>query len=225
MSHTSQRRTALLIALIIVTRNVKDFEGIIKKNVGVIVIIEFPNKKYKIIYADLPLTYKDKALAGNRGAGCKYDLMSDEELLHLPVSEIADKDCVLFLWATFPKIQECLNCIKAWGFEYKTVAFTWIKKSKNGRNFIGMGGWTRANSEIVLLATKGKPHRINAGISQIIETQIKEHSKKPDIIRTRIVQLLGDLPRIELFARTLAHGWDTHGNDEKLENQPLEVFL
>lgn len=187
--------------------------------------MNFPDKKYKIIYGDLPLTYTDKALAGNRGAGCKYDLMTDEELLKLPVDTIADKDCILFLWATWPKIQECLNCIKAWGFEYKTIAFVWIKKSVNGRNFIGMGGWTRANSEIVLLATKGHPKRINAGISQIIETIPKEHSKKPDIVRNKILQLVGDLPRIELFPRTLVHGWDIFGNDEKLQAQPMEAFL
>jgi len=188
-------------------------------------MIEFPDKKYQIIYADLPLMYNDRALAGNRGAGCKYDLLTDQELLELPVAKIADKDCILFLWATFPKIQECLNCIKAWGFQYKTVAFTWVKKSSTGRHFMGMGGWTRANSEIVLLATKGKPKRINAGISQIIESIPKEHSRKPDIVRTKILELLGDLTRIELFARTKIHGWDTIGNDEKLQNKPLEAFL
>lgn len=185
----------------------------------------FPNKKYEIVYVDLPLTYDDKALAGNRGAGCKYDLLTDEELLNLPISSISDKNCLLFLWATFPKIQICLDCIKAWNFEYKTVAFVWVKKFKNGRNFIGMGRWTRANSEIVLLATKGKPKRINAGISQIIESPIKSHSQKPDIVRNKIIQLVGNLSRIELFARTKVHGWDTWGNDEKLQAQPLEAFL
>ena len=187
--------------------------------------LPFPDKKYKIIYADLPLTYDDKALAGNRGAGCKYDLMTDEELLNLPIAGIADDDCILFLWATYPKLQLCLDCIKSWGFQYKTVAFTWVKKNGNGTNFMGMGGWTRANAEIVLLATKGYPKRINAGINQIIETIPKEHSKKPDIIRSKILQLVGDLSRIELFPRTLISGWDTWGNDEKLQNTPLEEWL
>lgn len=187
--------------------------------------MNFPDKKYSIIYADLPLTYTDKALAGNRGAGCKYDLMTDEELLELPVDTIADKDCILFLWATWPKIFEFKNFIKAWGFEYKTVAFLWIKKFSTGKNFMGMGNWTRSNSEIVLLATKGKPKRIDAGISQIIESIPKEHSKKPNIVRTEILKLVGDLPRIELFPRTLVHGWDVWGNDEKLEAQPLEAFF
>lgn len=188
-------------------------------------MIPFPDKKYKIIYADLPLTYNDKALAGNRGAVCKYDLMTDEELLKLPVSQIAEKDCILFLWATWPKIQLCLDCIKSWGFEYKTVAFVWIKKSTTGRNFMGMGGWTRANSEIVLLATKGKPKRIDAGISQIIESVPKEHSRKPDMVRTRIIELVGNLSRIELFGRVKIPEWDVFGNDEKLEAEPLEAYF
>ena len=185
----------------------------------------FPNKKYQLIYADLPLHYDDKALAGNRGAGCKYDLMTDDELLNLPVNIIADENCILFLWATFPKIQLCLNCIKNWGFEYKTVAFTWVKKNMNGTNFMGMGNWTRANAEIVLLATKGKPKRINAGINQIIEAIPNGHSKKPDQVRNRILELCGNLTRIELFPRTLVHGWDVYGNDEKLELKPLENWL
>lgn len=197
--------------------------------------MNFPNKKYKIIYADLPLMYDDKATAGNRGAGFKYDLMTDEELLNLPVRKIADTDCVLFLWATFPKIQICLDCIKAWGFEYKTVAFSWIKKNSNGTVFMGMGNKTRSNEEVVLLATKGKPKRIDAGISQIIETDNtesevittygkREHSKKPDIVRKKIVQLCGDISRIELFSRTLIAGWDVFGNDEKLNMKSLEEF-
>jgi len=189
-------------------------------------MIDFPNKKYKIIYADLPLTYDDKALAGNRGAGCKYDLITDEELLNLPVANIADNDCILFLWATYPKLQLCLDCIKSWGFEYKTVAFTWIKKNGNGTNFMGMGRWTRANAEIVLLATKGSPKRIDAGINQIIETIPKEHSKKPDVVRQKILRLVGDIePRIELFARTKVHGWTTIGNDDKLKLEPLEEYF
>ena len=185
---------------------------------------DFPTKKYKIIYGDLPLSYDDRALAGNRGAGCKYDLMTDEELLNLPVNTIADDDCILFLWATFPKLQTCLDCIKSWGFEYKTVAFVWIKKNMNGTNFMGMGNWTRANSEIVLLATKGKPKRVNAGVTQIIESIPNGHSKKPDLVRSKILQLCGDLPRIELFPRTLVYGWDIFGNDEKLNLQPLESY-
>ena len=187
--------------------------------------MNFPDKKYGIIYIDPAWTYEDKALAGNRGACCKYDVMSNAELKELPIQKIADENCILFCWATFPKLNEALELIKVWGFEYKTVAFTWVKKGKNtSKYFIGMGRWTRANAEICLLATKGKPKRIDAGISQIIDTPVRKHSQKPDIVRSKIIQLCGDLPRIELFARTKVHGWDVIGNDEKLENLPLEVF-
>jgi len=173
----------------------------------------FPNKKYNIIYADPAWSYRDKALAGNRGAGCKYDVMSIDDIKNLPVKDLADDNCILFMWVTFPKLDECLDVIKAWGFEYKTVGFTWVKKYKNGDNFMGMGRWTRANAEICMIATKGKPKRINAGIRQIIESVPEKHSKKPDIVRDKIIELVGDLPRIELFARDKTEGWDVWGNE------------
>ena len=175
--------------------------------------MELPKKKYKIIYADPPWSYKDKALAGNRGACCKYPDMNIEDIKNLPVKDIADDDCVLFLWVTFPKLNECFEVIKNWGFEYKTNAFTWVKKYRNGDNFMGMGRWTRANAEVCLLATKGKPKRINAGIRQIIESVPEKHSKKPNIVRDKIVELCGDLPRIELFARNQTDKWDSWGNE------------
>lgn len=171
-------------------------------------------KKYKIIYADPPWSYKDKALAGNRGAGCKYDVMDTQDISKLPVGGVADDDCVLFMWVTMPKLNECFELIKSWGFEYKTVAFTWVKLNKNsGTPFMGMGRWTRANAEICLLATKGKPSRINAGVHSVVMTPIEAHSKKPQEVRDRIVKLMGDIPRIELFARNQTEGWDIWGNE------------
>lgn len=92
------------------------------------------SKKYKIIYADPPWSYKDKALAGNRGAICKYPVMGGAELLALPIHKIAADDCILFLWVTMPKLNECFELIKAWGFDYKTVGFTWIKKNKKAES-------------------------------------------------------------------------------------------
>lgn len=176
--------------------------------------IELPNKKYNIIYADPPWSYKDKALSGNRGAGCKYQTQSKDWIDNLPVKEIAADDCVLFLWVTMPKLNECWDLITKWGFEYKTVAFTWVKKNKKSNSlFWGMGRWTRANAELCLLATKGKPKRINAGVHSVIESKIERHSKKPDETKTRIVKLLGDLQRIELFARQKTVGWDTWGDE------------
>ena len=170
-----------------------------------------PDKKYQIILTDPAWQYDDKALAGNRGACCKYDVMNLADLKLIPVWNIADENCILFMWATFPKLNEALELIKVWGFEYKTVAFTWVKKYRNGDNFMGMGRWTRANAEVCLLATKGKPKRISASVRQIIESVPERHSKKPDIVRDKIVELCGDLPRIELFARERAEGWSSWG--------------
>jgi len=172
------------------------------------------NKKYQIIYADPPWSYRDKATAGNRGSGCKYQIQENDWICNLPVPEIADENCVLFLWVTMPKLNECWEIIQKWGFKYKTVAFTWVKKNKKSDSwFWGMGRWTRANAELCLLATKGKPKRISASVHSVIDTPIEQHSKKPDEARIRIVKLLGDLPRIELFARQKTDGWDVWGNE------------
>jgi N6-adenosine-specific RNA methylase IME4 len=140
--------------------------------------------------------------------------LTDICICALPVADIADRDCALFLWATFPNLREAFEVITAWGFEYKTVAFTWVKRNKKSNSwFTGMGYWTRANAEICLLATKGKPKRIARNIRQIIDTPIERHSKKPDAARNRIVELMGDIPRIELFAREKFDGWDVFGNE------------
>jgi len=182
-----------------------------------------PNKKYDIIYADPPWSYDDKALAGNRGACCKYPVQGTNWIEDLPVANIAKSNCLLFLWVTMPKLNECWDVIKKWGFEYKTVAFTWVKRNKNaGSWFMGMGSWTRANAELCLLATRGNPCRVNAGVSSVIDTPVMEHSRKPAIVRERIVELVGDISRIELFARKPKDqlfdargfdGWDVWGNE------------
>ncbi len=118
------------------------------------------------------------------------------------------------MWVTMPKLNECFELIKAWGFEYKTCAFTWIKlNKKSGTPFMGMGRWTRANAELCLIATKGKPKRINAGVRSVIMSPIESHSKKPEETKKRIVDLLGDLPRLEMFARQKTDGWDVFGNE------------
>ena len=172
------------------------------------------DKKYKIIYADPPWSYRDKALAGNRGAGCKYDVMNLEDIENLPIGKLADKDCVLFMWVTMPKLNECFGVMKKWGFEFKTCAFTWIKTNKKSNSlFWGMGRWTRANAELCLIATKGKPKRVSAKVHSVIMSKIREHSRKPDEVRDKIVELVGDQPRIELFARQHVEGWDCWGNE------------
>lgn len=173
------------------------------------------SKKYSIILMDIPWSYRDKANSGNRGASYKYPTMNIDEICKLPINSISADDCVLFLWATFPLLQEALDVIKAYGFCYKTIGFNFIKTNKVATDtlFFGMGNWTRSNSEICLLATKGSPKRISASIHSVIMSPIEAHSKKPDIIRTKIVQLMGDLPRIEIFGRIPVDGWDVIGNE------------
>lgn len=172
-------------------------------------------KKYNIIYADPPWAYRTYSKKGQgRSAESHYPTMNIEDIKALPVGELADKDCALFLWITFPCLYEALEVLEAWGFSYKTVAFVWVKQNrKNDDLFTGMGYWTRANAEICILATKGHPRRVNAGVRQVILSHVEEHSKKPDEARDRIVQLMGDLPRIELFARQSPEGWDVWGNE------------
>ena len=175
-------------------------------------MIPFPNKKYNIIYADPPWSYTQKRLSG--AAEHHYHTMGIDELCALPVADIAAEDSTLFLWATFPQLPEALRLIKAWGFTYKTVAFVWLKLNRKSYTwFYGLGFWTRGNAEICLLATKGKPHRNSNSVHQFIISPLREHSQKPDEAREKIIELMGDLPRIELFARETAPGWDCWGNE------------
>lgn len=176
------------------------------------------NKKYNIIYADPPWKYKNSPSEKGTSRGFAknyYDLMSIEELKKLNIEKLADNNAVLFLWATFPMINEALETIKNWGFNYRTCAFVWVKKNKKANtNFWGCGYYTRSNAEICLLATKGKIlERKSHCIHQIIESAVEAHSKKPDIVRDKILQLFGDLPRIELFARQQTNGWDCWGDE------------
>jgi N6-adenosine-specific RNA methylase IME4 len=170
--------------------------------------------KYKIIYADPPWSYQDKGCNGN----CEdhYKTMKIEDICKLPIKDLADEDCVLFMWATYPMLKEALQVIDSWGFKYKTIAFQWIKLNRSGKGkFFGLGRWTRGNTECCLLATKGKPKRISASVSQIINSPIARHSEKPTEARIKIVKLMGDLPRVELFARKYAEGWHSWGNEVK----------
>ena len=185
-------------------------------------------RKYQIIYADPPWHYRQGKSMGTQFQGAcdrHYNTMTIEELCKLSVAKITDKNCILFLWATFPQLKEALQLIEAWGFEYKTIAFNWIKLNKDKTPFFGIGYYTKSNGEVCLLATKGNPHKFvkDNSISQIVMTKRTKHSQKPSEIRNKIVQLLGDRLRIELFARkpeTLIEdpsweGWDVWGNEVK----------
>jgi len=187
--------------------------------------LNFPDKKYQLIYCDPAWKYWS---GGDKNASRHYHCMEIDEIKNLPVDQIAEENSVLCMWVTYPILPEALEVMKAWGFEYSTVLFTWVKRNKITNSwFWGCGNYTRANAEIVLLGRKGKGlERKSKKIHQIIDSPVDQnyHSKKPDIVRTRLIELFGDVSHIELFARTKIHGWDVWGNDEKLENIPLEVF-
>lgn len=178
-------------------------------------------KKYSIIYADPPWSYKTGHTKKWKGlAERHYETMTIKEIGKLPVEKIADKDAVLFMWVTFPCLKEGLKVIEEWGFTYKTVAFNWVKQNKKGAGlFWGLGFWTRSNSEICLLATKGRPKRISASVHSVIMSPVQKHSKKPEEAKQRIVELMGDLPRIELSAREVSPGWDAWGNEVSKEER------
>ncbi len=180
--------------------------------------------RFSTVLLDPPWTYQDKALAGNRGAGCKYPLLTIEHLKQLDVPNILSPDAAVFMWATMPLLQEALDLYRAWGLTYKTCAFTWVKQTSLGKRWNwGMGRWTRANAELVLLGTQGHPKRVSAGVHSIVETPIEKHSKKPGIVHDRIVQLVGDVPRCELFARRESPGWVCTGLD--LDGVDVREFL
>jgi len=175
-------------------------------------------KKYQIIYADPPWEYKQTGSKKNSRGMAKqyYDTMSTAEICNLGVKKIATDDCICFMWATYPNYDQALKVMNAWGFQYKTAAFVWVKKNKkSGTNFWGMGAYTRANAEPLLIGiskkTRAKQAVVSHSVHQIVETSIEKHSKKPDVFRHKIVELLGDIPRIELFARERVDGWDSMG--------------
>jgi len=190
-------------------------------------MIPFPKKKYNIIYADPPWsfeTYSDKGK--EKSADNHYECQDIEWIKNLPVKDITDDNCILFMWVTFPTLHQCFDVIKSWGFKYSTCGFVWVKSNKkynkNQLSFVeeekfdvfwGLGYWTRSNAEICLIAKKGTIERQSRGVHQIVYEPIDKHSKKPDCVKEKIVQLCGDLPRIELFARQKTKDWDVWGNE------------
>jgi len=172
-----------------------------------------PIGRYGVILADPPWNHSSWEGGGDRHPSRHYDVMSVEEIASLPVSGLAGEDCALFLWGCYPLIPEALMIVEAWGFDYRTVAFTWVKTNPvSGNLFIGCGSWTRANPEPCLLGIKGRPKRKDAGIPQLIVSPRREHSRKPEEAYHRIETLL-DGPYLELFARTERPGWDAWGDE------------
>lgn len=182
---------------------------------------------YGAILADPPWQFdawsKFKPLADGsftRAVERHYSTADGDEIAALPVNELAAPDCVLFLWICWPTLRDAWEVLDGWGFTYKTCAFDWLKANNTQPSFfiedipaqVGMGYWTRANSEPCLLATRGKPKRLNADVRQGIIAPRREHSRKPDGIHERIERLVAG-PYCELFARQKRKGWDTWGNE------------
>lgn len=188
---------------------------------------DLPRGHYKAIVADPPWQFNSlwggrpkKTGAGyaSRAIDAHYDTMTIEEICALQVAELADDDCVLFMWTCWPVLQKSFRVLDAWGFTYKTCAFSWMKAdpyrlfADDKTPFAGMGYWTRANTEPCLLATRGKPKRQARDVRQGVIAPRREHSRKPDCIHERVERLVAG-PYLELFARTARPGWSAWGNE------------
>lgn len=185
-------------------------------------------KKYQIIYADPPWKFIGWSVnkSGKKSPAQHYDCQDLDWIKKLPVNDLADENCVLFIWVTYPTLEISFDVLKSWGFKYATVGFTWAKTTKNNKYHFGLGYWTRANPEICLIATKGHPKRISKSVRNLVVSQVREHSRKPDEIRDMIIELCGDIPRIELFARQKTEGWDVWGNEVESDiSLPLQPIL
>jgi N6-adenosine-specific RNA methylase IME4 len=179
-------------------------------------------RRFKVIYGDPAWEFKVYSGKGKqRSADRYYDTSSLDAIKALPVAPLADDDCALFLWGVWPELPGALEVIKAWGFEYKTVGFLWVKTSGEKVEAIkldgsglhwGMGYWTRANTEFCLLATKGAPLRLAEDVHQVIVAPVMGHSVKPEEARSRIERLLAG-PYLEIFARRPVPKWTVWGNE------------
>jgi N6-adenosine-specific RNA methylase IME4 len=173
--------------------------------------------QFNIIYADPPWHYakRNTNTAFGGGVSDKYPTMTLEEICALPIKKLAADQSMLFIWTTMPYLMRTNQVIESWGFQYVTTAFTWVKTNlRSGTIFKGVGNYTKHNAELCLLARRGQPlQRENRDVSQVVMEPRREHSRKPDRVRSDIVRLFGDRPRIELFARNTSPGWSVWGNE------------
>lgn len=179
-------------------------------------------KKYQIIYADPPWDFGNRMYSSNkndhhREISRAYSVMNTKDICALPVRSITADDSICFMWSTDAHIPDALKVMEAWGFKYKTIAFIWNKKEKSGKQVCYMGQWTMKGSEIVLLGTKGKMTKFlkSRKVRQLVEAKRDrgKHSKKPQEVRDKIVEMFGDLKKIELFSREKVEGWHSWGNE------------
>jgi N6-adenosine-specific RNA methylase IME4 len=194
---------------------------------------ELPDKKFDIIYADPPWDYNGKLqfdkssksaekidLSKNifiSSAAFKYPTLKKNELMKIPIHEIAKDNCLLFMWTSSPHLAQALELGTAWGFEYRTVAFVWDKMCHNP------GKYTLSNCELCLVFKRGKipTPRGARNIQQLIRSPRKKHSEKPIEVLVAIEKMFPTQERIELFARRRSEGWSVWGLDAVMESNRL----
>ena len=179
--------------------------------------INNPPRKYRVIYADPAWQFGNRNTGGTMksAAEAKYTVTSLADMAALPVAELADEHCLLVMWWVGAMPQEAINLCKAWGFRLVNMnGFVWRKLTKTGIPFFGMGFATRASSESALIGVNGKLGELikDHSVRAVIEAKVGRHSQKPHEFREAIEKLCGDVPRVELFARDAAAGWDCWGN-------------
>jgi N6-adenosine-specific RNA methylase IME4 len=177
-------------------------------------MVEFeslPSGRYAVIYADPPWDYKGQVQhtgAGGRSSGgavSHYSTVKLRDLKALDVLSVAEDDCLLFLWATSPHLDQAIELMKAWGFAWATVAFVWDK----GR--VNPGFYTMSQCELCLVGKRGRIPRPRGArnVRQLLREPRGSHSAKPDTVRGRIVEMFPEQRKLELFARGCVSGWDS----------------
>ena len=173
-------------------------------------VAKLPDGKFRVLYADPPWAYRDERAVDMAATAAKdhYPTMTKAELCALSVEDLAIDDAVLFCWATFPLLETAIEVVKAWGFKYKT-ALVWFKSRGT------FGHYHKANAELVLICTRGScTPDADKRISQVIQAERGEHSRKPEDFREAIDFLYPHGPRLELFRRGAApDGWQVWGNE------------
>jgi len=185
----------------------------------------FPRKRYNVIYADPPWSFRGRKLnaaTAGKEVTSHYPVMDVEDIKELPVPDIADDNCLLFLWVPDAHVDHAVQVMECWGFRYVTVAFYWLKTMSSGVPAAMFGCWTVGGSvEMCLLARRGRVRRACRDVRRLVVDRRRDHSRKPDRVRDDIVRLVGDVPRIELFARTSSPGWDSWGDQVDSVPAPL----
>lgn len=176
-------------------------------------------QKYDVILADPPWKFEywvpgQGKKNGSRAAEAHYPVMTTPEICDLPIANMVSENSVLFMWGVWPRLRDIFDVYEAWGYEYKTIGFVWVKAKKSGFGFFtGMGYYSRSNTEPCFIGVRGSMPVSIHDVLQIIHTPVREHSRKPDEQYGKIERLYPNMRYLELFARKKRPGWDAWGNE------------